>query len=1022
MIHRPIAVTMCIIALVVMGILALRYIPISLMPDIDIPQITVQTSMPGYSAHEIERDVVSPLRGRLMQVAGVKDIRSEVRMDAGSVMMTFDPGSNIDLLFIEVNEKIDRAMNSMPKDMDRPKVMKASAMDIPAFYLDIYLKRAKEASAIESSTSLRFAQLGRFARGVVAKRIEQLPQTAMVDISGTVGTEIECIPNYEQLHSLNMSIQDIENAIQRNNITLEALSVVDGLYRYNIHFDSQLLTKDDIANIYLNHEGRLLQLKDLCHIEERVAQRNGLVRHGREDAVTLAVIKQNDAQMEDLQQGIDELLKDLRKSYPEIEFELTRDQTRLLTYTIRSLKGNLYAGALLACLILFLFMRQWRLSMLIILSIPLSLILTLLCFYLMGISLNIISLSGLILGVGMIVDNSIIVIDNIVQRWREGIPLKEAVVRGTKEVFTPMLSSVLTTCSVFIPLIFLSGIAGALFYDQAMGVTIALFASLAVASMVIPVYFYNIYKRREGNASSAESLSISNSSHWQEKLLVRPYERVMCWTLRHARLCILLFLCAIPVMSYVLTLIEKERMPQVKQNDTLMTIDWNAGISAEENDCRVNSLMSSLGEDVVTSTSMVGTQEFLLSHTKDITASEAVVYFKTPSDEQLAGAKEKITGLLAEQYPRSSVEFGEPGNVYDLIFSTDEADLEIHLQDLDGKRPEIAVARQFTDTLRAHFPQITVMPVVTETNIQYVADMEQMAMYKVTYETLYRRLKELLNRDRVFDINDGAQSVPVVIGVRDRDNHRVMGSTVRNADGTEIPIAYLVREQRGEDYKRLQAGNGGEFYSINLNACDREIERVMDFVDEYVHRPKSQLSASYAGSYFSSRKMIGELALVLCVALSLLYFILAAQFESFIQPFIILLEMVVDVFFVVLILWLLGESLNVMSMIGLIVMSGIIINDSILKVDTINRLRHRETPLLRAVIMAGHSRLRPIVMTSLTTILALVPFLSRGDMGSALQYPLSLTLIIGMMAGTMVSLFFVPMLYYVIYRRKGHQS
>ena len=869
---------------------------------------------------------------------------------------------------------------------------------------------------------MRFAQLGRFARGVVAKRIEQLPQTAMVDISGTVGTEIECIPNYEQLHSLNMSIQDIENAIQRNNITLEALSVVDGLYRYNIHFDSQLLTKDDIANIYMNHEGRLLQLKDLCHIEERVAQRNGLVRHGREDAVTLAVIKQNDAQMEDLQQGIDELLKDLRKSYPEIEFELTRDQTRLLTYTIRSLKGNLYAGALLACLILFLFMRQWRLSMLIILSIPLSLILTLLCFYLMGISLNIISLSGLILGVGMIVDNSIIVIDNIVQRWREGIPLKEAVVRGTKEVFTPMLSSVLTTCSVFIPLIFLSGIAGALFYDQAMGVTIALFASLAVASMVIPVYFYNIYKRREGNASSAESLSISNSSHWQEKLLVRPYERVMCWTLRHARLCILLFLCAIPVMSYVLTLIEKERMPQVKQNDTLMTIDWNAGISAEENDCRVNSLMSSLGEDVVTSTSMVGTQEFLLSHTKDITASEAVVYFKTPSDEQLAGAKEKITGLLAEQYPRSSVEFGEPGNVYDLIFSTDEADLEIHLQDLDGKRPEIAVARQFTDTLRAHFPQITVMPVVTETNIQYVADMEQMAMYKVTYETLYRRLKELLNRDRVFDINDGAQSVPVVIGVRDRDNHRVMGSTVRNADGTEIPIAYLVREQRGEDYKRLQAGNGGEFYSINLNARDREIERVMDFVDEYVHRPKSQLSASYAGSYFSSRKMIGELALVLCVALSLLYFILAAQFESFIQPFIILLEMVVDVFFVVLILWLLGESLNVMSMIGLIVMSGIIINDSILKVDTINRLRHRETPLLRAVIMAGHSRLRPIVMTSLTTILALVPFLSRGDMGSALQYPLSLTLIIGMMAGTMVSLFFVPMLYYVIYRRKGHQS
>ena len=423
---------MCIIALAVMGLLALRYIPVSLMPDIDIPQITVQTSMPGYSAREIEHDVISPLRGRLMQVAGVKDLRSEARMDAGSVVMTFEPGSNIDLLFIEVNEKIDRAMNAMPKDMERPKVMKASAMDIPAFYLDVYLKDSGE-----GGTSLRFAQLGRFARGVVCKRIEQLPQTAMVDISGTVGTEIDCIPDYEKLRALGLTVNDIEAAIRRNNITLEALSVVDGLYRYNIHFDSQLLTRDDIADIYLNHQGRLLQLKDVCRIEERVAQRNGLVRHQRTDCVTMAIIKQNDAQMKDLQKSMDELLEDLRREYPDICFELTRDQTRLLSYTISNLEGNLYVGALLACLILFLFMRQWRLSLLIVLSIPLSLILTLLCFYLLGISLNIISLSGLILGVGMIVDNSIIVIDNVMQRWRGGLSLKEAVVRGTAEVFTP---------------------------------------------------------------------------------------------------------------------------------------------------------------------------------------------------------------------------------------------------------------------------------------------------------------------------------------------------------------------------------------------------------------------------------------------------------------------------------------------------------------------------------------------------------------------------------------------------------
>ena len=1000
LLHRPIAVTMCLIALVVMGCLALRYIPVSLMPDIDVPQITVQANMPGYSAREIDRDVISPLRGQLMQVAGVKDIRSESRMDAGYVVMTFEPGSNIDLLFIEVNEKIDRTMNTMPKDMERPKVIKASAMDIPAFYLDVWLKN--------ETNDLAFAQLGRFAKGVVSKRIEQLPQTAMVDISGTVGTEITCLPYYDKLQTLGLTTHDIEAAIQRNNITLEALSVVDGLYRYNIHFDSQLLTKDDVANIYINHDGRLLQLKDLCRIEERVAQRNGIDRHGKQNAVTMAIIKQNDAQMADLQQSMEGLLENMRSEYPDIQFEVTRDQTYLLTYTISNLKQNLYVGVLLACLILFLFMRQWRLSLLIVMTIPLSLILTLLCFYLLGISMNIISLSGLILGVGMIVDNSIIVIDNVMRRWREGDRLQTAIVKGTKEVFAPMLSSVLTTCSVFIPLIFLSGVAGTLFYDQAMGVTIALFASLAVATLVIPVYFHLLFRKKQ------QAPVVTNKS----TVLYQSYEKVMRWVFRHTKICLLVLACMVPLTGIIFWQIEKERMPNVEQDDMLMTIEWNMGISATENDRRVMELMESLGDEVETSTSMAGTQEFLLSHTKDITASEAIVYVKAKSVEGLKQIKEKVVAALQQKFPTASVAFGESGNLYNMIFATDEADLEVHLQDQDGRRPGIASARQFTDSLRARFPGISVMPVVTETNIRYVADMEQMAVYKVSYDQLYARLKEQMSRNRIFEINDGAQSVPVMVGTDDKESSRILNSTVKNSEGTDVPISYLVRETKGEDYKRLPAGNGGEFYSIDLDATDKEVEQVMDYVEDQVHQPKSELSASFAGGYFTSRQLIGELALVLSVALALLYFILAAQFESFIQPLIILLEMVVDVFFVVAALWLLGESVNVMSMIGIVVMSGIIINDSILKIDTINRLRRGGMSLLRAIMMAGHNRLKPIIMTSLTTMLAILPFLNRGDMGSALQYPLSLTIIVGMGIGTMVSLFIVPLFYYLIYKNR----
>lgn len=484
----------------------------------------------------------------------------------------------------------------------------------------------------------------------------------------------------------------------------------------------------------------------------------------------------------------------------------------------------------------------------------------------------------------------------------------------------------------------------------------------------------------------------------------------------------------VPLTGIIFWHIEKERMPKVEQDDMLLTIDWNTGISATENDRRIMELMAALGDERLrvgasagmaeTSTSMAGTQEFLLSHTKDITASEAVVYVKAKSVEGLQQIKKQIIGQLQQKYPAASITFEESGNLYNMIFSTDEADLEIHLQDQDGRRPDIASVRSFTDTLHANFPDISVMPVVTETNIRYVADMEQMAVYKVSYDGLYTRLKEQISRNRIFDINDGAQSVPVIVGTDDKENDRILNSTVKNNEGTDIPISYLVKETKGEDYKRLQAGNGGEYYSIDLNANDRDIENVMDFVNEYTHRPKSELSASYAGGYFSSRQMIAELALVLSVALALLYFILAAQFESFIQPLIILLEMVIDIFFVVGVLWLFGESINVMSMIGIVVMSGIIINDSILKIDTINRLRHGGMPLLRAIMTAGHQRLKPIVMTSLTTILAILPFLQKGDLGSALQYPLSLTLIIGMSIGTIVSLFMIPLFYYLIYNKK----
>lgn len=1002
LIHRPIAVSMCVLALAVLGILSIRYIPVSLMPDIDIPQITVHASYPGASVRQIENNVTSILRGQLSQVSGLKDIGSESRMDAATVTLTFEPGADMDLLFIEVGEKIDRAMTWLPKEMERPKVVKASAMDIPAFYLDVSLKDS-------TATDMRFMQLSSFVRSVLRKRIEQLPQTAMVDISGMAGMEIVLVPRPDRMEALGLQPADIEQAIKARNITLSSLSIVDGIYRYNIHFDAALLTVDDIKDIILPHDGRLLRLGELCDVEQRMLTGGGIVRHDGRRAVTMAVVKQSEARMEDLQASMDALLAELRAGHPDLSFDLTRDQTRLLTYSMDNLQTNLLLGAALACIVLFVFMRSVRLPLLIIITIPLSLILTILSFHILGISLNVISLSGLILGVGMIVDNSIIVIDNIRQRMCYE-PLDKAVVMGAREVFQPMLSSVLTTCSVFVPLVFLSGTAGELFYDQAMAVSIALFASLLVAVTVIPVYFRLFYKRLMTDASKEPELFMSS------------YSSVLGFTLRHSRWVLGGFVLCLVCAVFLFESLSKERLPDVPHEDTMMSIDWNLGISEQENDRRLADLLIHADSTLRTSTTMVGAQTFLLAHTPEITASEAMAYLRYDTEEGRLQAQRSIENYLQQHYPRATVTFTPVGSLLDMVFGDENSRLSIHLQNANGGRPTVAQARAFTDSLRAAFPDVTIQPVASDLTIEYRALMERMAVHAVTYDNLLSALREQTGRRQVFSINDGAEIVPVIIGDRAKDKDQVMASSLTSPDGVRIPLHLLVATAEGEDFKRLYAASDGDYYPVDVDCDDATVRHIMTWAKGFAEHSvdgkngTDGVSVTFFGDYFSSRKLVQELFIVLTVALALLYFILAAQFESLVQPLIILSEMVVDVAVVLVVLWLAGESLNIMSMIGLVVMSGIIINDSILKVDTINRLRRSGTPTLAAIVRAGHRRLRPIIMTSLTTILAILPLLSRADMGSALQYPLSLTLIVGMTVGTLVSLFFVPLVYKIIYR------
>ncbi len=1008
LLDRPVSVTMILLVLVVLGLIGIGRLPVSLIPEVDIPYVTVQASAPDLSARELNDAVVGPLRQRLVQIAHLKDIRSEAKDGSATMTLSFEEGQDLDLFYIEVNEQIDRAMGSLPR-IDRPKVFKAAATDIPAFYINMTLRD-------EGGNFLRMSE---FAEDVIAKRIEQLPEVAMVDLSGGVDREILVIPDLEALTRLGVSLGQFEQSISAANVNLSNLTIRDGEYHYNVKFHSFASSSEDIANVYFKVGERVLQVKDVASVVEREAARTGLARSDGRDAVVMAVIKQSEARMSDLKKGIAEQLDHFRKDYPQMVFSMSRDQTELLDYSIRNLLLNILMAILLDIVVIFFFMKDFRSPLLVALTIPVSLVISFFVFYAIGLSINIISLSGLLLGVGMMVDNTIVLTDNITARWQRGETLREAVVEGTKEVRGAMLSSVLTTCAVFIPLIFLNGLAGQLFYDQAIAVTTVLLVSYAVTVVVLPVYYWALYKK----------LPAFRPSPFLERFrfdgAMRLYDRTVTWCLSHKWIAWALPLGCAALTAVCVWGMRKEKLPPITYTDAILQIDWNEHITLDENRARIIALEQAVADASQQTTALVGVQQFVLGHSSDQSMSEASLYVSCGSARELVAVQERLSALVRERWPESISAWGSSGNIFELVFAEREPQLLARLRPATDEGLTVAGVREALGAVRTALPGVQVDEIPLKQDVLYVSDPERMALYGVSFSDLTNVLRNALNGNRLFEIVQGARSVPVVLGTDAEELAQILArATVSVSDAevpggrTEIPAAALMKQTFEQDFKALVSGDDGNYYPVELDMPARDVPGAMGAIRRAV-REDGRFDVAFSGAWFSNREMIRQMLLVLLVALALLFLILASQFESLVQPFIILSEVVIDIAVSLAFLWLVGVSINMMSLIGLVVITGIVINDSILKIDTINRLVRAGWEVEAAVHEAGHRRLKAILMTSLTTILAVAPFLSRGNMGADLQFPMALVVIVGMAAGTLVSLFYVPTVYAAIYRRRG---
>ncbi|SFA54139.1 Multidrug efflux pump subunit AcrB [Pedobacter suwonensis] len=1013
-IKKPVSVIMIFTALVILGLIAVNKIAKTPLPNIQIPEITVQINSQTVSAKSLQNNVIGLLSNRFSQLYGLKNLNSESRDGYAVLKLQFDFKTDLDLTFIEVNEKIDQVMDQLPKGVQRPKAIKTDAANIPVFHLEIALK--DKSNKVEGRD---FESLSTFADQVIKRRFEQLPEVAFVDVTGLSGRELFVQPDYPLMKITGLNNEDLISAIQQQNMDFGGIDVLQDMQTLHIQVEGQRpLTLDDVSSIVVVKNGRQFKLSDLAKIGLRSKESKGLFLSDGRRAIDLAIIKQPTANLDDLKENIDQLLRSVRSDYPDITFRQSQDQTALLKYALSTLKQDLMIGSILALTMIFCFLRNWRSAVLVIITIPTSLLITILLFSVFGLTINIVSLSGLVLGVGLMIDNSIIVIENISQQYLETPDFEEACAQGTAGIFRPLISSVLTTCSVFVPLVFLSGIAGALFFDQAMAITLGLFTSLLVSVTLLPTLHLLVNKKKSTPWAVRSDIITKLLSVLSFDFFERLYNKGFHWVFANKVFSVVIVCLLIAANALFFSLLKKEHLPSFNRLELSAHIDWNDNTGIAENSSRVKDLIGHIAQLIDQYSASIGEEQYVMNHFAKPGSTEAELYMKFASQRMADTAKAMIYSYLNKKFPSSTLTISYPKNIVEQVFGRDQKSLVLKIRSREESIQLNDKLKDLGQKLSVIFKKAQITTPKKNKNYVLYADPSVLLRYALSLEDIQNYLLEYFKGQDIGYLSEGNAQTTISLKHKPEFFNNVLSHMVlTNRNGVAVPIGKLLRLTTIEAYKSISSDMGGTFIPIGIESSEEA--GILGYLKNHLNGT----DYSIEGSYFENRELIAEMSWVIAVSVLLLYFILASQFQSLIQPVIVLLELPISMSGALIMLFCFRSSVNLISLIGLVVMCGIIINDSILKLDTINQLRKTgKYDLMECIHLAGTKRLKSIVMTSLTTILSVVPFMFGSDIGSMLQRPLSLALIGGMIIGTPVSLYFIPLVYWFYYKNEPFKA
>jgi CzcA family heavy metal efflux pump len=1030
--RNRIGILMLSLAMVVLGLTSLQRLPVDLFPNIAVPVVFVGVIYKGAPPIDIEQSVIYPIEKAVSSASNVEHVESFAKYGMGAIQVWFNWGADINVGQMEVMQRITQILNQLPPGVLQPFVVKFDVSNIPVAFVTV------------SSANLDERALYDLAYNTIAPQIEQINNVAAATVEGGKIRQININLDPARLQARGLSILDVVRAMKAANLILPAGDLKAGNLDYNVFTNNQFKTIEPIQDVIvkLDANGNPVRIRDIGTVTDSSDIQTNIVRADGQRAVYLRVNKQPSANTVEVVDALRRTLPKLVGIPPGVKLAISFDQSLYIRMAIKNLAEQAWHGALLAAVVILLFLRNLTSTLIIMVAIPLSLLVTFIVMYFSGMTLNIFTLGGLALGVGRLVDDSIVELENIQRHLNKSPSRWDAIVDAAREVAMPIFASTVTTVVVFLPIFFVTGIARLLLIPLTVTIAIALFTSFFVSRTVTPCLCYKFLKPEQEAASTVPAWLrhiLERSRLWYERIDER-YQRALTWTLAHRKTVLGAVLTLFVGTLGLLPFIGSEFIPVTDESQFRIIVRAPVGQRVEKTEEQVAEIERVLREHIrpeeldtiVSSTGVVQQGRASLFNPNTGPHSSLVQVYLVPPDQRRRDQLEIMNAVrpkLLQLFPGVAM-FFDPGGFVKRVtsFGSQKAvDVEIYGYDFDQAR---AVIKQ-VEALMHEVKGLADIEVSREENYPEVnvqVDREKAALLGISETDVANAvLYSLVGNGQTEPIiytdpqNGNEYYISVWLAeeyrndLSDLENHIILTSRT----GEPVLLKNLAAIRLNAGPVKIERKYFQRVVHITANPVNRDLGSIATELEERFARltlPPG-FSIRLAGQIQQQRETMEGLLFASVLALILVYMVMAAQFKSLLDPFIIMFTIPVGLSGVWLMLFLTNTTISTTSMMGVIMMLGIVVSNGVLLVDYTNVLRRRGLVLLDAVVLASRTRLRPILMTSLATVLGLLPMALGWGVGGETNAPLARAVVGGLTVSTALTLFLIPTLYLTLEER-----